>query len=72
MGQRSVFRRHRVTRSVRAEVSLKDAEGQAWLQEVYLGQDKLPDGGWAALKAHTTWVDAMAPENLGKTAPAAQ
>jgi hypothetical protein len=63
--------RRRITRSVRAEVGLTDADGKAWLQEVYLGQDRLPDGGWGPLKAHTTWADAMAPANLGKTAPAA-
>lgn len=60
--------RRRITRSVRAEISLKDGDGKAWLQEVYLGQDKLPDGGWSAVKAHTTWADPMAVENLGKTA----
>ena len=62
--------RRRITRSLRAEIALKDTQGEAWLQEVYLGQDRLPDGGWGGLKAHTTWVDAMAVENLGKTARA--
>ena len=58
--------RRRITRSLRAEVSLKEADGGAWLQGVYLGQDRLPDGTWGPLKAHTTWRDPMAPANLGK------
>lgn len=61
--------RHRVTRSVRAEVALKDAAGLTWVQEIYLGQDRTPDGGWGELKGHTTWADRMAPANVGKTAP---
>jgi hypothetical protein len=58
--------RHRITRSVRAQVSLKDAAGHIWLQEVYLGQDRLPDGTWGRLKGHTTWADPMAKANIGK------
>lgn len=58
--------RHRVTRSVRAQVSLVGATGEVLLQEVYLGQDQQPGGGWGTLKGHTTWADAMARENLGK------
>ena len=61
--------RRRITRSVRAEVVLRDAKGTVWLQEVYLGQDRLPDGGWGELKGHTTWVDAMAAANVGKAPP---
>ena len=64
--------RHRITRSVRAEVSLKDGDGMVWLQGVYLGQDRLPDGGWSAVKAHTTWTDPMGVENLGQTIPGTQ
>ncbi len=62
--------RRRVTRSVRAQISLKAASGEVLLQEVYLGQDQRPDGSWSALKGHTTWADSMAAENLGKIAPA--
>lgn len=58
--------RHRTTRSVRAEVALIDADGNVWLQEVYVAQDKLPDGGWSDLKGHTTWADPMSPKNIGK------
>ena len=58
--------RHRTTRSVRAEVAIKDADGKIWLQEIYLAQDKLPDAGWSALKGHTTWADPMSPKNVGK------
>ena len=61
--------RHRITRSVRSEVVLRDAKGRVWLQEVYLGQDRLPDGSWGALKGHTTWADAMAAANVGKAPP---
>jgi len=57
--------RHRVTRSVRAQVSLVTEGGEVLLQEVYLGQDQQPGGGWGTLKGHTTWADAMARENLG-------
>ena len=60
--------RHRITRSVRAQVAVKDADGTVWLQEVYLGQDKKPDGGWGELKGHTTWADQMAAGNVGKPA----
>ena len=61
--------RRRVTRSVRAEVALEQPDGSVVLQEVYLGQDRLPDGGWAGLKGHTTWADPMIAENLGKFVP---
>jgi hypothetical protein len=61
--------RRRITRSVRAEVAVQKADGGVLLQEVYLGQDRLPDGSWGPLKGHTTWADAMAKENVGKDAP---
>jgi hypothetical protein len=61
--------RRRITRSVRSEVVLKDAEARVWLQEVYLGQDRLPDGSWGQLKGHTTWMDRMAEKNVGKAPP---
>lgn len=61
--------RHRITRSVRAQAAVKDASGAVWLQEVYLGQDKKPDGGWSELKGHTTWADRMAADNVGKNGP---
>lgn len=59
--------RRRITRSVRAEISLRKADGEVLLQEVYLGEDQLPGGKWSALKGHTTWADSMVAENLGKT-----
>ena len=61
--------RRRITRSLRAQAAVRDADGAVWLQEVWLGQDKAPDGSWGELKGHTTWADRMAPENLGKTGP---
>lgn len=61
--------RHRITRSVRAQVALKKPDGKVYLQEVYLGADKQGDG-WAPLKGHTTWSDWMAEGNVGKEAPA--
>lgn len=61
--------RHRITRSVSAQVTVKDADGNVWLQGVYLGQDQNPDGTWGELKGHTTWADRMAPENVGKPGP---
>jgi hypothetical protein len=61
--------RHRITRSVRSQVAVKDGKGAIWLQEVYLGQDKQSGGGWGPLKGHTTWADRMADGNVGKTGP---
>jgi hypothetical protein len=60
--------RHRITRSVRAQLALRHSDGTVHLQEVYLGQDKQPDG-WGALKGHTTWSDWMQEANVGKNAP---
>ena len=62
--------RRRITRSVRAQVALRPADRTVRLQEVYLGQDRRPDGSWGPLKGHTTWADAMARENIGKDGPA--
>jgi hypothetical protein len=61
--------RRRITRSVRAQVSVKDAAGKFWLQEIYLAQDQLPGGGWAKLKGHTTWADPMVEDNVGEFVP---
>jgi hypothetical protein len=60
--------RHRVTRSVRAQVALKRSDGKVYLQEVYLAQDQQPDG-WGTLKGHTTWSDWMQQVNIGKEPP---
>ena len=61
--------RRRITRSVHAQASVKDAAGKFWLQEVYLAQDQLPGGGWAKLKGHTTWADPMVEDNVGEFVP---
>ncbi len=62
--------RHRITRSVRAQVAIKLSDGTVYLQEVYIGQDKQPDGGWGEMKGHTTWRDPMNASNVGTDAPA--
>ena len=61
--------RRRITRSVRAQVSVRDEAGDFWLQEIYLAQDELPGGGWAKLKGHTTWADPMIEDNVGEFVP---
>jgi len=58
--------RRRVTRSVRAQVSLKTTSGEVWLLGVYLGQDRSPDGSWSKLEGHSTWQDPLAEANIGK------
>ena len=60
--------RHRITRSVRAQLAIKRDDGKVYLQEVYLGQDKQGDA-WGPLKGHTTWCDWMSKENVGKDGP---
>jgi hypothetical protein len=61
--------RHRITRSVRAQLAVKRADGKVYLQEVYVGQDKQGDATWGPLKGHTTWADWMAEGNVGKEMP---
>jgi len=60
--------RHRITRSVRAQLAIKRDDGKVYLQEVYLGQDKQGEG-WGSPKGHTTWSDWMREENVGKDGP---
>lgn len=56
----------RITRSVRAQVSLKTASGEVRLLGIYLGQNKASDGGWQKLEGHSTWEDPIAEANIGK------
>jgi hypothetical protein len=62
--------RRRITRSVRAEAVVQDPQGRVWLQGIYLGQDQLPSAsGWGGLKGHTTWLDPMIADNVGRNPP---
>ena len=56
----------RITRSVRAQVSLKTTSGEVRLLGIYLGQNKASDGSWQKLVGHSTWEDPIAEANIGK------
>ena len=56
----------RITRSVRAQVSLKTTSGEVRLLGIYLGQNKSSDGSWQKLEGHSTWEDPISEANIGK------
>ncbi len=57
--------RHRVTRSLRAEVAVQEGDS-AFVHGVYVGQDRTSDGTWGAPQGHTTWKNRILPENVEK------
>lgn len=57
--------RHRVTRSVSAQVAGK-AGGETTLYTIYIGKDRRTDGTWGPLQGHVMFKDPILEENVGK------
>ncbi len=60
--------RHRVTRSVTAQVAAKKG-AETFLYTLYIGKDRRTDGTWGELRGHVMFTDRMLEENVSKNAP---
>jgi hypothetical protein len=60
--------RHRVTRSVSAQVAAKKG-AETFLYTLFVGKDRRTDGSWGDLYGHVMFTDPILEENVSKDAP---